>query len=394
MRIALAHNYYQNPGGEDTLFHNARDLFLANGHQVFEFKKHNDEIKEYSLLEKAGLTGKTVYNNSIIPEMTGFIKSCRPDVVQFFNIFPLISPAAYYACRAMNVPVVQSLDNARLICPNASFYRNGKDCTDCLGKTFAWPGVLHGCYKSSRLKTAVVAAMSSFNRRHKTWHNYVDKYIVATDYYRKIFIQAGFPAEKIIVKPHFVLPENGVLRSGPGKYALFVGRLSKEKGIITLLKAWKKVSGMPLRIRGEGPLLHEVREFIRKENLDCVDIVGRLSREELTKLISQAKFLILPSEGIYETFGLVTIEAFACGVPVISSVAGVAPEIVTNGKTGLLFKTGDPEDLAAKVRWVLAHEQEMEEMGRRARREYEAKYTPERNHLHFMEIYQDVINKA
>jgi glycosyltransferase involved in cell wall biosynthesis len=393
MRIALVHNYYQYPGGEDTLFCNVRDLFLSKGHQVFEFNKSNDEIKHYNFARNLKLIVRTTYNRDIVPEFKRFIKSCNPDIVQFFNTFPLISPAAYYVCRGMGVPVVQSLDNSRLLCPSAMFYRKGRSCTDCLGKLLAWPGILHGCYKSSYAKTAVVAAMACIHRLFKTWENAVDTYIVATQYYRNIFIRGGLPAEKIIFKPHFVLLEGESSPRNPGNYALFIGRLCKEKGIFTLLKAWERLGSLPLKIAGKGPSLKEANSVILQKNLDSVEILGYLSREGLFGQIRQAKFLIFPSEGIHETFGLVSIEAFACGVPVIASDAGVATEIVDDGRTGLIFRQGDPDDLAAKVNWALSHEREMEEMGARARKEYEEKYTSEKNYQMFMEIYQNTIRK-
>jgi glycosyltransferase involved in cell wall biosynthesis len=154
-----------------------------------------------------------------------------------------------------------------------------------------------------------------------------------------------------------------------------------------LLRAWDKMSHIPLKIRGEGPRLAEVREVARSSG-GTIEVVPRLDREELNKLMRNARFLIWPSEGFYETFGYVAVEAFSCGVPVIASRTGVAEEIVNDQQTGLHFTSGDANDLASKVEWAWSHPNEMDTMGQAARTEYEAKYTPERNYPMLMDIYR------
>ena len=304
--------------------------------------------------------------------------------MHFFNTFPLISPAAYYACRQARVPVVQSLNNPRLICPAGTFYRNGNRCEDCAGKWFPWPAVVHACYRESRPQNATVAAMLATHRTLGTWQERVDAYLVATEFYRRKFIAAGIPANQLHVSPHFVGPDPGV-RTHPGEYALFIGRLAPEKGVPTLLRAWQRLSGIPLRVRGEGPLTPEVERLAAARGE--VQTVPRLPAEEKFRLIQGARFLIWPSEGYYETFGLVAAEAFACGVPVIASRTGVAEEMVTEGRTGLFFRAGDAEELAAKARWAWDHAEELYEMGRAARQEYEARFTAEQHYRSLMEIY-------
>jgi glycosyltransferase involved in cell wall biosynthesis len=222
-----------------------------------------------------------------------------------------------------------------------------------------------------------------------TWNRLVDAYIVFSQFYLRMFADAGLPPDKIHVKPHFV-PSNAKSRSGAGEYALFVGRLAPEKGIQTLLAAWDhlKPISIPLKIRGDGPLLPRVAQFASTHH---IDVVPRLSRGELTTLIQGARFLIWPSEGYYETFGLVAIEAFACGVPVIASRSGVMAEIVHHQSTGLHFAPGDAKDLAATVKWAWTHPEEMAAMGRAAGAEYELKYTPQRNYELLIDIYRKAV---
>jgi glycosyltransferase involved in cell wall biosynthesis len=222
----------------------------------------------------------------------------------------------------------------------------------------------------------------------KTWEKLVDCYLVATEFYRRIFVEAGLPAEKIVVKPHFV--EDHGVRQTVGSYALFVGRLAPEKGVDTLLEAWRELRHIPLMIRGEGPLSQKVQRLAR-ESGGTVQLVPRLDRDEVARLMQGARFLVWPPEGNYETFGLVVAEAFSCGVPVLASRTGVTEEMVADGGTGLHFTPGDADDLAAKVEWAWAHPEEMAAMGRAARAEYEAKYTAERSYPMLMEIYQRVL---
>lgn len=306
------------------------------------------------------------------------------DLVHVQNFFPLISPSVYYAAKAEKVPVVQTLHNYRLLCPNGLFFRDGHVCEDCLGKPVPWPGVLHACYRESRTATTAATVMLTTHRIMRTWTEMVDVYIALTEFARQKFVQGGIPAEKIVVKPNFVHSDLGC-GEGRGGYALFVGRLSTEKGVDTLLAAWKLLAGqLPLKIVGDGPLSSQVTEAVKK--LDCVEWLGRRPVQEVYALMGNAMLLIFPSKW-YETFGRVAIEAFAKGTPVIAANIGAITELIEHGRTGFLFCPGDSEDLAAKVKWALAHPRELTQMRREARSEFESKYTAKENYRRLMEIY-------
>jgi glycosyltransferase involved in cell wall biosynthesis len=393
MRVLLVHNEYQQPGGEDTVAQREAALLQRAGHEVIEYRRSNKELDALNFWRKLAVPKRMVWADDAVRDLRDLIRRTKPAVAHFHNTFLMISPAAYYACRQMGVPVVQSLHNPRLLCPSANFYRNGSVCQDCLGKTPPWPGVVHGCYRRSRLQTALVAGMLTTHRLLKTWQQQVDAYIVFTEFYRQQFINGGLPAEKIFVKPHFVDPDPGKREGSPGSYALFLGRLDPEKGVRTLLRAWQRVGSKLLKIRGDGQLRGEVEDFMQR-NPGSVEAIGRLSSEDLSRLIKGACFLIWPSEGYYETFGLVAIEAFACGVPVIASKVGVLADIVQDGRTGLHFVAGDAGDLAGKIEWAFAHPQEMAAMGRNARQEFETKYTAGRNYEMLMNIYRTCIEQA
>lgn len=389
MRVLLAHNYYRQPGGEDVVFAAEAELLRRNGHTVIEYTEKNSRIDGMNPVRVAA---QTVWSSPARKQLLNLLRAERPDVIHFHNTFPLLSPSVYSACRELRVPVVQSLHNPRLLCPAATFYRNGRVCEDCLDRAVPWPSTLHGCYRSSRAQTAVVAAMLTVHRWLNTWANGVDAYVVFTNFYRQKFVKGGLPEDKLVVKPHFVFPDPQKKTPSPGKHVVFIGRLQPEKGIHTLLRAWRKAPAIPLKIIGAGPLMNEVTEFVGRHDLkNIVDVGGYLRRDAVLATLKQSLALVWPSEGHYETFGLVAVEAFACGVPVIASRAGAMGEIVEDGGTGLLFKPGDPDDLAAKVRWAVAHPQQMARMGENARRKYERHYTAEKNYEMLVAIYERVI---
>ncbi len=386
IKILLAHNYYLLPGGEDTAFEAEVSLLRDHGHEVIEYVEDNHRIAAGN---QVSFALQTVWSWESYRRIKKTLQRERPQLAHFHNTFPLISPAAYYACREERIPIVQSLDNPRLICPSANFYRDGHLCQDCLGRTPPWPSVLHRCYHRSVLQTSVVATMLSLHRRLNTWNTKVDYYLVATEFYRRKFMEADLPAEKLVVIPHFIDPDPQFdPKRRLGNYVLYMGRLDPEKGIRTMLSAWKNLPGIPLKIRGDGQLKQEMQDSIRKDGIGDIEMVGRLDKPALMELVKGARFLIWPSEGYYETFGYVAVESFSCGVPVIASNIGVMGEIVADHRTGLLFSSGDPLDLAHKVKWAWEHPAEMADLGENARREYELKYTAEQNYRLLVKLYQ------
>jgi glycosyltransferase involved in cell wall biosynthesis len=389
MRILKVHSYYTQPGGEDTVFQAEAALLRSKGHEVLEYLEFNKKIES---MNQSSVALQTLWSHSSHQKIKEFLRETKPDVVHFHNIFPLISPSAYYACQELNIPVVQTLDNQRLICPASSFYREGKLCLDCLGKTPPCPGVFHACYHDSYLHTAVVASMLTLHRWLGTWQTKIDTFLCSTNFYRDLFVRAGFPSGKIVVMPHFVQQQSrsDVVRK-MGNYALFVGRLDPEKGVNTLLEAWRLLD-FPLKIRGNGRLDEKAREFVNQHGMDNIEFVERLEERELSDLISNARFLIMPSEGYYETFGMVIIEAYVRGVPVVASNIGVTSELVSDQQTGLLFEAGNAHDLADKARWMWNHPAEADIMGNKGLITYQERFTQDQCHQTLIEVYERLIN--
>ena len=387
MRAFILHTHYQQPGGEDSVFAAEAALLREMGLEALAYTLHN-RVLEGMPKVKAALY--TLWNPGVHQDLRRTIVEFRPQVVHLHNTFPLASPAVVHAAKAEGVPVVMTLHNYRLLCVNALFFREGRVCEDCLGR-LPWPGVAYACYRGSRAASGVVATMLSVHRALGTWTRMVDVYIALTEFARRKFIEGGLPAEKIVVKPNFVYPDPGV-GGGEGGYALFVGRLSSEKGVRTLLTAWEGFGArVPLKVVGDGPLSSEVSEAAR--GLEGVEYLGRRSRDQVLALMKQAAFLVFPSEW-YEGFPMTIAEAYATGLPVIASDLGAMASLVDHGRTGLHFRPGDPEDLAAKVEWLITHPAELARMRKEARAEYEAKYTAERNYRMLMEIYERAIETA
>ncbi|HWE01395.1 MAG TPA: glycosyltransferase family 4 protein [Tepidisphaeraceae bacterium] len=388
MRILICHNFYQQPGGEDQVFAAEVDLLRKFGHDVTTFEMDNDDVASMS---KPGMIAATIWNSASHRRLRRRTARARAEVVHFHNTFPLMSPSAYSAARAEGAAVVQTLHNFRLLCPGANLFRDGKACESCIGKRAPWPGVVHKCYRENRSASAAVAAMIAVHHAMGTWRNAVDLYLAPTEFARGKFIAGGWAPDKLFVKPNFVDPDPGV-GDGAGGFAIFVARLSHEKGLETLLAGWEKLAGtVPLKIIGDGPLAPLVVEA--QKRMPHIQWLGRRPLAEVYDTMGKAALLIFPSR-CYETFGRVAAEAYAKGTPVVASRHGAAGDIVRDGSTGVLFEPGSACELGAAVRRLLDAPATLIEMRRLARREFEAKYTGDANHNQLMTAYRLAIDNA
>jgi glycosyltransferase involved in cell wall biosynthesis len=388
MKILCLHNSYQQTGGEDQSYAAEVAMLRANGVDVVEYRIHNDQVNQ---LGKMRAAAKTFWNRTAYRAIDELVQRHRPDVAHFTNTFPLISPAGYYAVKSHGVPVVQSLRNFRLMCANGLLFRDGHVCEDCLGRRTTWPSIVHKCYRNNRLGSAVVTAMLAGHSAASTWLDKIDLFVCLTEFGRQKFIASGLPGERIVVKPNFVFPDPG-LGAGDGHYAIFVGRLSPEKGVPTLLKAWETIGHrLPLKIVGDGPLMPLVRQAITAGA--PIEALGQRELAETYELIGRATMLVFPSEW-YETFGRVAIEAFAKGTPVVAANIGSIAEVVDDGRTGLRFCPGDADDLARKVNQLLDSPQLLQALRVTARREFETCYSAERNFKLIMSVYDQAVQIA
>ena len=385
-RVLMVHNYYQLAGGEDDSFEAEADLLERHDHPVYRYTRHNREIEQMGHWA-AGTAA--VWSRRSRSDLRRIIRDFHPDIVHFQNTFPLVSPAAYGVVKQAGIPVVQSLRNYRTVCLNGVLFRQGRVCVDCVGRGIPWPGVLHRCYRQSRAGSAAVALMISSHRALGTWSSDVDLYISNSEFARRQFVRGGLPAKKIRIKPNFVHPDPG-LRAGEGEYALFIGRLAAEKGLLTLLRAWRSFPAEKLIILGDGPLKPQLEQEVLLNGLSGVQLVGWRPREEIPGWLRGARFLVFPSEW-YETFGRVLVEALAAGLPVIAARIGAVEEIIEHEHTGRLFVPADVDDLAAQIAWLSSHPAESSEMGQRARQAYLERYTADKNYELLLELYRTLL---
>jgi glycosyltransferase involved in cell wall biosynthesis len=388
MNIVMAHNFYQQSGGEDQVFAAEVDLLRRFGHRVETFVLHNDVV---DVMSRAKALAATLWNRESYRAIRDLVHRTGATVVHFHNTFPLISPAGYKAASDAGAAVVQTLHNFRLICPNALLFREGHVCESCIGRTLPWPGVRHKCYRDSRTATGAVATMTAVHRALGTYNRLVDAYIAPSPSARAKLAEGGLPADRIVLKPHFVDPDPG-LGPGGGGYALFAGRLSNEKGLEVLLDAWKLLGDMlPLKIVGDGPLASLVSDAVSRQ--PNIEWLGRRSIHDVYDLLGNAFLNVFPSR-CYETFGRVAAEAFAKGTPVIASRHGAMADLVEDGRTGMLFEPGNHADLAEKIRVTLRHEGLHTTMRAEARRQYESHFTGQQNYQQLMDIYTQARKRA
>ncbi|OFW17195.1 MAG: glycosyl transferase family 1 [Acidobacteria bacterium RIFCSPLOWO2_12_FULL_67_14] len=381
MKVLAVHNQYQRPGGEDAVFEAETAMLEAHGNEVVRYTTHNNRVDEFN---KMNLARIAIWNNAASREIRALIRREKPAVMHVHNTLPLISPAVYHVARAEGVGVVQSLHNYRLLCPSALLFRDTHVCEDCLGRAIPWPGVVHGCYRDSRAATGVVAAMLATHWALGTWTDAVDTYIAMSEFARRKFVQGGMPQAKIAVKPNFVAPDPGV-GDHSGGYALFVGRHSAEKGLQTLLEAWKELDDIPLKIAGGIPPSEVV-----KSSPGSVTWVGRPPKDEVTRLMQDAAVLVFPSE-VYEGFPVTIAEAFATGLPVVASRLGAMIELIDHDRTGAHFTPGDAADLRRVMRRVFTDPDRLRRLSRGARADFEQKYTCERNYEILSGIYRSAL---
>jgi glycosyltransferase involved in cell wall biosynthesis len=392
MKIAVVHNTYQRPGGEDMVVAAETSLLERYGHKVVRYSRSNDEIAAMSRPERFFMVKDLIHSEKSKKELHALLRTEKPDVVHVHNTFMMMSPSVYEACWDAGIPVVQTLHNYRLLCPGWSLSRNGEVCEECLNHGL-WRGVWHGCYRDSKLMTAAVALMLQVHRAKGTWNESIDGYVALTNFARKKFIQGGLPGAAVHVKPNFLAEDPGE-RTSEGRSVLFIGRLSAEKGVKVLVEAWKKISApIPLVIMGDGPLRHLLEAEAPTRGLANITFTGWRTRAEILVAMKQASVVVIPSVW-YEGFPMTLVEAFACGTPVICSNLGGLGEIVEDGRTGLHFRAGDAEDLASKMEWAWNQPAALSSMGRAARQHFEKSYTADTNYQQLLQIYEKSIAYA
>lgn len=389
MRILMLHNaYHQEKGGEDVSFDADCELLESGGHNVARLVHSNSEAVEKGPLALASALWRSSWNRRRYKEVLELCLHFRPDVAHVNNFWFDLSPSVHAACHDAGVPTVQNLRNFRLLCAGATLLRDGRICEDCIGKSL-WRGVYHCCYQKSFLRSLAVFRMVQANRRRGTWESDVDAFVALTEHGRKVFVRGGFPGERIHVRGNFLFDPGIPSCNGVG--GIYVGRMSEEKGVRKLIRAWQGVGGQ-LTMVGDGPLADELQRYARQNDMHNVRFLGALPKEECCREIANAAFLILPSD-CYETFGRTIVEAFACQRPVLCSDHGAMATLVDAGETGLTFVPGDACDLERKANKLCRDGTLCGRMGKAARAVYEQSFSPKASLPLLLDIYDSAVRK-
>lgn len=388
MRILLVHNRYQQAGGEDTVFWSESSLLSEHGHDVEHVIYDNSTINSFFQKIISGLS--IVYNPASARALRMKIRDFHPNIIHVHNFLPLVSPSVFFVAKRNNIPVVLTLHNYRLLCPSAILFYHGHIYEKSIHSILPWDAIWKGVYRNSRIQTALVALMTATHTVLGTWKNKVDCYIALTHFAKSKFENAAIsiPVEKLQVKPNFV-EDCGRIESEREDYFLFIGRLTEEKGIRTLLKA-ASLYNFKFVVIGEGPLAKEVEDFAR-HNPETT-YTGQLPKEAVIDHLRRCKALIFPSTW-FEGFPVTIIEAFSAGTPVLASDMGGMKEIIQDGVNGLHFKAGNENDLAAKIIELNENTDLLKELSRNARLTYLKHYTPSQNYHKLIGVYEKVLKK-
>ncbi|MFQ7596888.1 glycosyltransferase family 4 protein [uncultured Clostridium sp.] len=384
-KVLIVHNYYQTPGGEDTVVENEKNLLINNGHEVVLYTRHNDEIKTRGIIRKLLLPLEAIFSIKTYKEVKRKIIEENIDIVHVHNTLPLISPSVYYSAFSCKVPVVQTIHNFRLLCPGATFTRGNNICEECVDKNL-FSSIRYKCYRGSLIQSIVSAVNLAFHRLIGTYKK-VNGYIALTEFNKEKLMNL-IDEKNIYIKPNFVNKSNDTISKQSENYFLFLGRLDELKGIQILIEIWKDIKDINLVVIGKGPLEVEISEFIEKNKLNNVNLLGYKNKEEVMRFISKAKALIVPSQW-YEGFPMTIAESLSMGVPVIAGDIGNLSTIIESEKNGLLFKYNDKQELKDKIQMLNNNKSLEEQLRQGARESFNNKYNERINYKLLIDIYEN-----
>jgi glycosyltransferase involved in cell wall biosynthesis len=390
MRILCVHNQFQKYAGSDAVAA-ADEQLLAQHGDVVSYTRHSNEIASANQIQRLGMGVDALYSRRTVRDVTDIVKRFQPDIAYVHNVFPLISPSLYDVLYRLRVPSVHIIHDYRLVCPNSRFYVNDHICESCKLGNF-WASVVKRCVRGNAAYSALYASSLYLNRKAGLLSK-IGGYICLTEFTKRLLMEAKIPENKLYICPNHIDTSSVTPQFGAGRYVLYLGGLYRDKGILTVARAFAQLPEIPLKIVGTGAAEGELRDFIASRQLTNVEIIGFKSGKEKLEVVRNSMFTLVPSH-YYENFPLVVLEAFASGKPVIASGEGALLSIVEAHKTGLFFKSENPDDLAAKVRWLYQRPDEIEKMGRTARSLVESRYDSRLRYPSLEAIFKDVIKMA
>lgn len=382
-KILQVHNYYQIPGGEDTVVANEKKLLEDHGHKVIQYSRNNSELKEFSKARKLLLPFTTIFNPRTYKEVKQIIKEQNIDIVHVHNTLNLISPAVYYAALSCKVPVVQTVHNFRLLCPGATFYRDGHICEDCMEHGLGC-AVKHSCYRGSKAQTLACVINTWIHRRIGIYGKI--NYICLTEFNReKLLSLKQIKQEQIYVKPNFTYTFGDSKKTGD--YYLYIGRIEEIKGVHLLIDAFSKMPDKKLKLAGTGTEFEEYQALVKEKNLTNISFEGFCQRAKLSELLKNSKAVVVTSQW-YETFGMIVAEAFSGHTPVIVGNIGNIGSLVDDDVDGIKFEYSSADSLCSAIERF--EESDDVAMGENAFRKYINKFDEKSNYQILMSVYSKI----
>jgi glycosyltransferase involved in cell wall biosynthesis len=366
-----------------------RNRYSPNAKYFVSYINYPEMMSRMNLANGIKVINRAFYSREARAKLAKLIADTKPDIAHVHNIAFLLTPSIFYALADAGIPVVQTLHDFKLLCPATLFLRNGEVCDLCTGGKF-YNAVRWRCKWGSLPASLIICLEAYLYRWLRTYHRKVDRFLAPSKFLRQKMVEAGMPAEKIIHLPNSINLERFKPSSIPGEYGLYIGRLSCEKGVQTLLKACALCPDMPFRIAGEGPLEADLRAYASENHLLNVEFVGYLAGEKLFEMIRKASFVVVPSE-CYDNSPLACYEAMSLGRPVIGAEIGGIPELVQDGETGLLFEPRNPDDLAEKMRLLNNRPDLRVVWGGNGRRMVETNYNPDDHYQTILAIYEELL---
>ncbi len=383
MRILIIHTFYQDPGGEDTVFQQEASL-LAQDHEVLTITFQNKKGWRGALQ-----TVGSFWNIFAAQRVKEKINTFKPDIVHIHNTHYAAGPVIVRTIAKLGIPQVMTLHNFRLLCPSATLYHHNHLFLDSIHENFPWTAVRQKAFNSSTLKTFILALNYWVHRRIGTWKK-VNRYITLSSFAKEIFVKStlNLLPHLFAVKPNFVFPTT-VARKVTTPYFIYVGRLSEEKGILNLIDAFI-ASDFKLQIIGGGPLEEVVNRRVKGQ--PNISYLGFKKRDEILPLVADAQALLVPSI-CFEGMPITILEAYSVGTAVLCSNIGPLPELIATGKTGLTFDPHNKNDIIrALTAWSTKMKDEKDEITKTCSSYYFSNFTPELNKEKLLAIYQDAIH--
>lgn len=385
MNVLICHNYYRIRAGEAQSVWREKELLEDHGHKVVLFTRDNRDIEGMSRAARLWLFFRMLFSRKTHAELQKLIRDLRPDVAHVHNVFPLMSPSVYYALKKHKVPIIQVLHNYRFVCPNGRLLDNRKSICDKCTAGNLWHAVKGRCYRESFWQSFALAFCLKVHQKLGTFRK-IDLFLAPSEFMKERMIRSGYPSDMVTVRVHHLNLDRFAPSASPADYAVYMGRLSPEKGVWTLVKACAGIPRHSLEIIGEGPLQEDLETFIETGGLTHITLHGFIDSDRRFDILRNAAFLVFPSEW-YENCPYTVLESLALGVPVLGARMGGVSEIIEEGITGELFTAGDVDELREKMESLYADPERMTSMRKGARERALARYNPDKAYGDLMDIH-------